>query len=93
MKETSKKFIENKIKEVMQSMLINKAYFNPIVTKRNAGHVTLCEVDFMPSPDVQKRISKILGEKIIFKERDRIKASIKERKRLNRKGKRKRKRF
>ena len=76
MKETSKKFIENKIKEVMQSMLINKAYFNPIVTKRNAGHVTLCEVDFMPSPDVQKRISKILGEKIIFKERDRIKASF-----------------
>ena len=105
MKETSKKFVEKEIKEVMQSMLVNVVYLNPVVVKRNAGHVTLCEVDFMPPSELAKTVSKYCGEKIIFKERDKIKASfdkftksiekkiIKEQKRLNRKAKRKKKKI
>ena len=105
MKETSKKFVEKEIKEVMQSMLINADYFNPVVVKRNAGHVTLCAVDFIPPSELAKTVSKYCGEKIIFKERDKIKASfdkftkfvekkkIKKQKRLNRKAKRKRKKI
>ena len=104
MKETSKKFVEKEIKEVMQSMLVNVVYLNPVVVKRNAGHLTLCEVDFMPPSELAKTVSKYCGEKIIFKERDKIKTSfdkftksiekkrIKE-KRLNRKAKRKRKKI
>ena len=69
MKETSKKFMEKEIKEVMQSMLINADYFNPVVLKRNGGHISLCAVDFIPEHDIQNKISKICMEKIIFKGR------------------------
>ena len=105
MKKTSKKYMEKEIKEAMKSMLVNVVYLNPVVVKRNAGHVTLCEVDFMPPSELAKTVSKYCGEKIIFKERDKIKASfdkftkfiekkkIKEQKRLNRKAKRKRKKI
>ena len=69
MKETSKKFMEKEIKEAMQSMLINADYLNPVVLKRNVGHISLCAVDFIPGTDIQNKISKICREKIVFKER------------------------
>ena len=69
MKETSKKFMEKEIKEAMQSMLINADYLNPVVLKRNVGHISLCAVDFIPGTDIRKKISKICREKIVFKER------------------------
>ncbi len=69
MKETSKKFMEKEIKEAMQSMLINADYLNPVVLKRNVGHISLCAVDFIPGADIRKKISKICREKIVFKER------------------------
>ena len=99
MKETSKKFIENKIKEVMQSS------FNPVVLKRNVGHIALCHVDFMPSLELARTVSKHCGEKIEFRVRDyseiyQRKFDEKEsrlikryRKKLNRKAKRKRKKI
>ena len=69
MKETSKKFMEKEIKEAMKSMLINADYLNPVVLKRNVGHISLCAVDFIPGADIRKKISKICREKIVFKER------------------------
>ena len=69
MKETSKKYMEKEIKEAMQSMLINADYLNPVVLKRNVGHISLCAVDFIPGTDIQNKISKICREKIVFKER------------------------
>ena len=69
MKKTSKKYMEKEIKEAMQSMLINADYLNPVVLKRNTGHISLCEVDLMPGTDIQNKISKICREKIVFKER------------------------
>ena len=69
MKKTSKKFMEKEIKEAMQSMLINADYLNPVVLKRNVGHISLCAVDFIPGADIRKKISKICREKIVFKER------------------------
>jgi hypothetical protein len=69
MKKTSKKYMEKEIKETMKSMLINADYFKPVVSKRNVGHISLCAVDFIPSADIQNKISKIGREKIVFKER------------------------
>jgi hypothetical protein len=69
MKKTSKKYMEKEIKEAMQSMLINADYLNPVVLKRNVGHISLCAVDFIPGADIQNKISKICREKIVFKER------------------------
>ena len=69
MKETSKKFMEKEIKEAMKSMLINADYLNPVVLKRNVGHISLCAVDFIPGTDIQNKISKICRGKIVFKER------------------------
>ena len=61
--------MEKEIKEAMQSMLINADYLNPVVLKRNVGHISLCAVDFIPGADIRKKISKICREKIVFKER------------------------
>ena len=69
MEKTSKKYMEKEIKEAMQSMLINADYLNPVVLKRNVGHISLCAVDFIPGADIRKKISKTCREKIVFKER------------------------
>ena len=61
--------MEKEIKEAMQSMLINADYLNPVVLKRNVGHISLCAVDFIPGTDIRNKISKICREKIVFKER------------------------
>ena len=61
--------MEKEIKESMKSMLINADYLNPVVLKRNVGHISLCAVDFIPGADIRKKISKICREKIVFKER------------------------
>ncbi len=62
MKETSKKFIENRLKGII---------WRPYkVLKRNPGHVTLCEVPVIPGPEIQKMASKYCHERIVFKLRD-----------------------
>ena len=98
MKETSKKFIENQIKHILIGETVK-------VLKRNPGHITLCEVEIMPPPELIKAISKYCREKIIFKLRDENEAALEywsewEREKLRkiksnekRKAKRKRKRI
>ena len=98
MKETSKKFIENQIKHILIGETVK-------VLKRNHGHITLCEVEIMPPPELIKAISKYCREKIIFKLKDENETALEywsewERKKLRkiksnekRKAKRKRKRI
>lgn len=93
-KETSKKFIENKLRGILQ-----RPYK---VLKRNPGHITLCEVSRMPDPDTQEIASRLCREKIVFVPMDGIQAindrekkypkeeEKAERKRLNGKVKRRR---
>ncbi len=61
MKETSKQFIENQIKRIQ--ILEGKVK----VLKRNPGHITLCEVEVIPPPEIIKAISKYCREMIAFK--------------------------
>lgn len=63
MEETSKKFIENRIKEILTEEMVR-------VLKRNPGHIALCEVETMPPPELIKGISKYCHEKIEFTLRD-----------------------
>ncbi len=98
--EATKKFIENQIKE----LLIDK-FFHAKVLKRNPGHISLAEVEIMPSKRLANEISKYCRERIIFRQRDeaqvfyddyeksREKEIVNERRRLKRKVKRRRKRI
>ncbi len=64
MKETSKKFIEDKLKVIIESPYK--------ILKRNPGHITLCEVSVISGsiPEMEKRASKFCDEKIVFKLKD-----------------------
>lgn len=96
-KKTSKKYIEDMLYGV-----INPPYR---VLKRNPGHISLCEVKRIPGPDVQKIASRLCRERIAFVLRDEWRAGIDqneenwrewdkaERKKLNRKAKRRRKKI
>ena len=96
--EATKKFIENQIRHILTGEKVK-------VLKQNPGHITLCEVETMPPPELIKAISKYCSEKIIFKLKDENEAAFKywnewERKKLKkiknnekRKAKRKRKRI
>ena len=95
--EATKKFIENQIKNLL--------FGSVKVLKRNPGHVSLAEVEIMPSKRLADEISKYCRERIIFKQRDeaqvfyddyeksREKEMVDERRKLKRKAKRKRKRI
>ena len=95
--EATKKFIENQIKNLL--------FGSVKVLKRNPGHVSLAEVEIMPSERLANEISKYCRERIIFKKRDeaqvfyddyeksREEEIAKERKRFKRKAKRRRKRI
>ena len=96
--EATKKFIEKQIRHILTGETVK-------VLKRNPGHITLCEVETMPSPELIKAISKYCSEKVIFKLKDENEAAFEywnewERKKLKkiknnekRKAKRKRKRI
>ena len=60
--EATKKFIENQIKNLL--------FGSVKVLKRNPGHVSLAEVEIMPSERLANEISKYCRERIIFKKRD-----------------------
>ena len=95
--EATKKFIENQIKNLL--------FGSVKVLKRNPGHISLAEVEIMPSKRLANEISKYCRERIIFRQRDeaqvfyddyeksREKEIVNERRRLKRKVKRRRKRI
>ena len=95
--EATKKFVENQIKNLL--------FGSVKVLKRNPGHVSLAEVEIMPSKRLANEISKYCRERIIFKQRDEAqvfyddyekskeKEIVNERIRLKKKAKRKRKRI
>lgn len=96
-KEATKKFIENEIKKLLGGTIK--------VLKRNPGHISLAEVEFVPDERLAREISKSCREKIIFRRRDEVrvfcddyekyreKEITRERRRLKRKAKRRRKRI
>ena len=95
--EATKKFIENQIKNLL--------FGSVKVLKRNPGHISLAEVEIVPSKRLADKISKYCRERIIFKQRNEAqvfyddyekskeKEIVNERIRLKRKAKRKRKRI
>ena len=95
--EATKKFIENQIKNLL--------FGSVKVLKRNPGHISLAEVEIVPSKRLADEISKYCRERIIFKQRyeaqvfyddyekSREKEIVNERRRLKRKVKRRRKRI